>query len=352
MNELIQHFSEIRNIIIQAQYNALRSVNEKLIQLYWQVGEYVSNKLTKSGWGDGIVNKLVEFLKKEEPLLSGFTRPGIYRMVQFYDTYTNPAIVSTVSRQLLFDDNQCNEFVSTLLRQISWSHHLEIMSACKLPEEKVFYLIQAPKERWSVRELRRQIKSSLFERTMMGNLTISAAVKDLPQSSKVLNVFKDSYVFEFLNLSEPHKEIDLQRAIVANLKKFLIELGSDFAFIGEEYKLQVGMRDFRIDLLFYHRELQCLVAFDLKTDMFEPEYLGKINFYLEALDRDVRKLHENPSIGVLLCKSKDDVLVEYALSRTMNPAMVAVYNLKMPNKKMLQDKWQEILELAERGIKS
>jgi len=270
MNELIQHFSEIRNIIIQAQYNALRSVNEKLIQLYWQVGEYVSNKLTKSGWGDGIVNKLVEFLKKEEPLLSGFTRPGIYRMVQFYDTYTNPAIVSTVSRQLLFDDNQCNEFVSTLLRQISWSHHLEIMSACKLPEEKVFYLIQAPKERWSVRELRRQIKSSLFERTMMGNLTISAAVKDLPQSSKVLNVFKDSYVFEFLNLSEPHKEIDLQRAIVANLKKFLIELGSDFAFIGEEYKLQVGMRDFRIDLLFYHRELQCLVAFDLKTDMFEP----------------------------------------------------------------------------------
>jgi RecB family endonuclease NucS len=155
-------------------------------------------------------------------------------------------------------------------------------------------------------------------------------------------VIKDSYVFEFLNLTDAHSESELQLALIKQMKDFILELGKSFLFIQEEYKLQVGNSDFYIDLLFYHRELQCLVAFELKADKFKPEQLGQLNFYLEALDRDVKKPNENPSFGILLCKDKDNEVVEYALSRSLSPTMIAEYKTQLPEKKMLQQKLQEL----------
>lgn len=247
-------------------------------------------------------------------------------MKQFYETYKDlPKL-------------------STLLREISWSHNLAIFSRCKNAEERAFYLKVAKQEGYSFRELDRQISSSLFERTLIGNLKRSTALKDTSQ--RIENAFKDSYVFEFLNLPEPHNEGELQHGMVKQIKKVILELGKDFLFIGEEYKLQVGNSDFYIDLLFYHRGLQCLVAFELKADKFKPDHLGQLNFYLEALDRDVKKPNENPSIGVLLCKDKDSEVVEYALSRSLSPTMVSEYKTQLPDKKILQQKLHELFDIV------
>lgn len=180
---------------------------------------------------------------------------------------------------------------------------------------------------------------------MLGNQKLSTVLRELPQD--ITGAFKDSYIFEFLNLPEPHSENDLQKALLAQLKNFILELGKDFLFVGEEFRVQVGNSDFFIDLLFYHRALQCLVAFELKTDKFKPEFLGKLNFYLEALDRDVKRENENPSIGVLLCKSKDAEVVEYAMSRNLSPALVAEYETKFIEKKILQAKLHELFEQSE-----
>jgi predicted nuclease of restriction endonuclease-like (RecB) superfamily len=243
-------------------------------------------------------------------------------MKQFYETYKDfPKL-------------------STLLREISWSHNLAIFSRCKTVEEKEFYLKLAKQENYSFRELERQISASLFERTMIGNSKLSPAVRE--SNKHISNAFKDNYVFEFLNLTEPYNESDLQRGLVRQMKNFILELGKDFLFIAEEYKLQVGNSDFYIDLLFYHRGLQCLVAFELKADKFKPDHLGQLNFYLEALDRDVKKPNENPSIGVLLCKDKDSEVVEYALSRSLSPTMVSEYKTQLPDKKLLQQKLHEL----------
>jgi RecB family endonuclease NucS len=177
---------------------------------------------------------------------------------------------------------------------------------------------------------------------MIGNSKLSPAVRE--SNNDLSNTFKDSYVFEFLNLPDPHSESDLQRGLVRQMKNFILELGKDFLFIGEEYKLQVGNSDFYIDLLFYHRGIQCLVAIELKADKFKPDHLGQLNFYLEALDRDVKKPNENPSIGVLLCKDKDSEVVEYALSRSLSPTMVSEYKTQLPDKKLLQQKLHELFD--------
>ena len=245
-------------------------------------------------------------------------------MMQFYQTYKDfPKL-------------------STLLRQISWSHNLAIFSRCKSVEEREFYLKLAKQENYSFRELERQISASLFERTMIGNAKLSTALRE--SNHDLTNTFKDSYVFEFLNLPVPFSESDLKRGLVRQMKNFILELGKDFLFIGEEYKLQVGNSDFYIDLLFYHRGLQCIVAFELKADKFKPDHLGQLNFYLEALDRVLRKPNENLSIGILLCKDKDSEVVEYALSRSLSPTMVSEYKMQLPDKKLLQQKLHELFD--------
>jgi predicted nuclease of restriction endonuclease-like (RecB) superfamily len=230
------------------------------------------------------------------------------------------------------------------VRQLPWTHNLLILGK-KRPEEREFYLRLCIRERWGKRELEHQLAGALFERTVLAPLIVSPLVRQLHPAAET--IFKDTYLLDFLNLPAGHSEADLQRALVTNLKKFLLELGRDFCFVGEQYQLQVGGQDFYLDLLLYHRGLQCLVDFELKIDDFKPEYLGKLEFYLEALDRDVKKTHERPSIGVLLCASKDNEVVEYALSRSVSPALIAEYQTCLPAKKLLQQKLHEFYELAQ-----
>ena len=319
-----KRFTDIIKLIKQSRTNAIKAVNSELINLYWQIGEHLSKKIEQAEWGDSVVTELSIHIQRNEPEIKGFSDKNIWRMKQFYETYKDlPKL-------------------STLLREISWSHNLAIISRCKTIEEREFYIKLTRKERYSFRELERQISASLFERTMIGKSKLSTALRESNQD--LTRTFKDSYVFEFLNLQEPHSEKDLQRGLIKQMKSFILELGKDFLFIGEEYKLQVGSGDFFIDLLFYHRGLQCLVAFELKSDKFKPEHLGQLNFYLEALDRDVRKQNENPSIGVLLCKDKDNEVVEYALSRSLSPTMVSEYKTQLPDKKLLQQKLHELFD--------
>ena len=311
-------FTDIIHLIKQSRENAIRFVNAELINLYWNIGEYISKKIEQSEWGDSVVTELAKFIQTNEPEIKGFSDKNLWRMKQFFESYKDfPKL-------------------SPLVREISWTNNLLVFSRCKSIEEKEFYLKLIKQESYSKRELDRQISASLFERTMIGNYKLSLVVRE--NKNDLTDAFKDSYVFEFLNLPEPYNERDLQRGLVKQMKDFILELGKDFLFIGEEYKLQVGNSDFFIDLLFYHRGLQCLVAFELKTDKFKPDHLGQLNFYLEALDRDVKKPNENPSIGILLCKDKDSEVVEYALSRSLSPTMVSEYQTQLPDKKLLQQK--------------
>ena len=317
-------FSDIVQLIRQARNNAIKAVNTELINLYWEIGAHISQKVEASEWGKSVVKELAIFIQQTDPQLKGFSDKNLWRMKQFYETYKD------------------EPKLSPLVRELSWSHNLAIFSRCDSVKEKEFYLKISKEENYSKRELDRQISASLFERTMIGNAKLSTALRELNQDLTLS--FKDSYVFDFLNLPEPHSENDLQKGLIQQMKNFILELGKDFLFVSEEYKIQVGNSDFFIDLLFYHRGLQCLVAFELKADKFRPEHLGQLNFYLEALDRDVKKRNENPSIGILLCKDKDSEVVEYALSRSLSPTMVAEYKTQLPDKNLLQQKLQELFE--------
>ena len=264
-----KQFTEIITLIKEARYETFKTVNQHLINLYWNIGEYISQRTEKEGWGKSTVLQLAEYIQKQEPELKGFSDKNLWRMKQFYETDKDYPKLSTVLREL---------------------------------------------------------------------------------QPAVEKIFKENYVFEFLNLPEPHTETDLQKGLVKQLKNFILELGKDFLFVGEEFRIQVGNSDFFLDLLFFHRELQCLVAFELKADKFKPEHLGQLNFYLEALDRNVKKANENPSIGILLCKDKDTEVVEYALSRNLSPALISQYTLILPDKKILQAKLHELFELYEQQV--
>lgn len=251
-------------------------------------------------------------------------------MKQFYETYSG------------------NPIVTPLVTQLQWTNHLIILSRTKSIEEKTFYVQACIRERYIKRELEHQISACLFERTAAAPPKLSPVLRQLQPAAETL--FRDSYTLDFLGLPQGHSEYDLRNGIVHSLKQFIIEFGRDFAFVGEEYRLQVGMQDFFVDLLFYHRELQCLVAFELKVDEFKPEYLGKLSFYLEALDRDVKKPHEKPSVGIILCKGKDAEVVEYALARTTSPAAIAEYVTKLPDKQLLQSKLHEFFDCSVREM--
>ncbi len=320
-------FREVVELIQTAKAQAYQAVNSALVDLYWQVGSFISRKVEEQGWGKGTVAALADYVREREPRTKGFSAPNLWRMKQFFESYCDKTKLSAP------------------LRELTWTHNLLIMGKCKLPEEREFYVRMCIREKWSKRELEHQINACLFERQVLRPAKLAPAVRELyPFADQLL---KDSYLLDFLDLPEPFDERELQKGLVANLKRFLLELGRDFCFIGEDYLIQIGSKDFRLDLLFFHRELRCLVAFELKIEDFKPADLGQLSFYLEALDRDVRKPHENPSVGILLCKGKDDEVVEYALSRTLSPAMVAEYQTKLPDRRLLQAKLHELLELAE-----
>jgi len=318
------NFSNIISIIEAAKQRAIKAVNAELINMYWEVGKYLSSLVENSSFGDKVIDEIAAYIAENNPTIKGFNRRGLYRMKQFYETYKD------------------DEIVTPLVTQISWTNHLLIMSGSKSAEERRFYIELCIKNNYSKRELERQIDSAYYQRYML------SAKKPLPENvpSTVRGNILDSYVLEFLNLPEQYSENNLKKAIIGNLKNFILEFGKDFTFIGEEYRVQVGGQDFYIDLLFYNRALSCLVPIELKIGKFKPEHIGQLNFYLEALDRDVKKSNENPSVGVILCATKDDAVVEYALSRSMSPTMVADYTLQLPDKKLLEEKLREITLLA------
>lgn len=324
MTESLQpQFIEVLTLIKTAQQKVIATANQDLIKLYWSVGKYISDRLATSEWGQKTIEQLAAFIQDQETGIKGFEKRNLERMRQFYETYPD------------------SQITTALRTQLSWTHHRIIMSRCKAESERLFYLDLAVTERYSTRELDRQINSGIFERTRLADAKLLNTTYPKP----LAGIFRDSYVLDFLNLPSNHSENDLKTALVSCLKKFILELGRDFTFLGKEYRLQVGNSDFFIDLLFYHRELQSLVAFELKIDKFRPEYLGQLEFYLEALDRDIKKPHENPSIGVLLCRDKDNEVVEYALSRSISPTVVAEYEIKLIPKELLRRKLNEFYEL-------
>ena len=368
-------FEGIVRLIEESRNRAFQKVNEELVLLYFTVGKTVSVRVAEGAWGNKTVEELSSYIMNRFPRLSGFTRRGLYRMKQFYETYSEDSdcyklwleiqenkgttkivsplatqirnttkisnsIVSPLATQIQVSDNKYDIFVTTLLSQINWTNHLEILSGCKTPEQNVFYLLLSFKERLSKLELRRQINSAVFERSLMANQIVSSLPTQFPTG-----VFKDPYVFEFLDLPELHSEKDLEKALIQNLRKFILEIGKGFTYMGNQFRLQVGNKDYYTDLLFYHRDLQCLVLFELKIQEFEPEFLGKLNFYLEALDRDVKRSFENPTIGILLCKGKDAEVVEYSMARNTSPAMVSDYETKLIPKELLTGKLSQLIEL-------
>ncbi len=325
--EIQSQFEHITQLIEKAKQRAFQKVNTEIIDLYWQIGGFLHEQVDSAKWGKSVVNELADYIKTVQPNTKGFSSQNLWRMKQFYETYKG------------------SEKLSTLLREIPWSHNMAIVSGAKSDEEKEFYIKLTIKERLSFRELERQINSSYYERVMLGNTKLSTLSREFPQD--LTSIFKDTYVLEMLQLPQTHSENELKVKITQNISKFLLEFGRDFAFMGEEYPLQVGNQDFAIDLLFYHRTLLCMVAVELKIERFKPEFLGQLNFYLEALDRDIKTPNENPSIGILLCKGKDDTVVEYALSRSLSPTLVADYKTQLPDKRVLKEKWQEILDQLE-----
>ncbi len=367
-------FNSILHLIQDAKNRIYAKINAELVLLYFNVGKIVSEKIEVGNWGENTVNELANFILSHYPELSGFNRRGLYRMRQFYDTYginsecfllwnsINEPKVSPLATLLQIPNNENDIKVSPLatllekqefflkevLLKISWTNHLEIFSGNRKTEEILFYTLMSHKENWSKGQLRRQIKTATFERTMLSkkqNKIETESITNLTQ-----NLFKDPYIFEFLNLPENHNEKDFEKAIVQNLQKFILEVGKGFTYMGNQYRLQVGNKDYYTNLLFYHRDLQCLVLFELKIEEFAPEFLGKLNFYLEALDRDVKRTNEKPSIGVLLCKGKDTEVVEYALARNLSPAIIADYETKLIDKKILAEKFNQLTELFDSKI--
>jgi len=320
-------FSNVLKRIQESRQKVFTQINTALIDLYWQIGQIISQKVSNESWGKSIVSELAKYITQHAPEIKGFSEKNLWRMKQFYETY------------------HADIKLSPLVRELSWTHNTIIFSRCKSAEEREYYLTLCIKEQYSKRELERQISSSHFERTILTNQKFSTVLRELHPN--VNNTLKDNYVLEFLGLPLEHEEKQLQKALIQNMKQFILELGRDFIFVGEEYRLQVGNQDFYLDLLFFHRGLSALVAFELKIGKFSPEHLGQLNFYLEALDCDVKKPHENPSIGVLLCRDRDEEVVEYALSRNLSPTMVAQYEIQLPDKKLIQAKLHELLGALE-----
>ena len=326
-----KEFTELLEIYEKAKAKADYAVNNIVVDMYWEIGKYLSEKVETVGWGKSIVKEFSDFMQKRHAGLNGFSAPNIWRMKQFYETYKE------------------NEKLATLSREINWSNNLIIMMRAKTIQEREFYLTLATKNKYSARELERQINVLMFERKEISDLVN----KPYLYKGEGLKALRDSYTLEFADLPKKHKEHDLQKTIVTNLKDFILEFGKDFSFIGENYRVQVGNSDFFIDLLFFNRELSCLVAIELKVDKFKPEHVGQMQFYLEALDRDVKKPNENPSVGLILCTDKDAAVVEYALSRSMTPTLVADYQLHLPDKKVLENKLRELqnaIETDEKGM--
>lgn len=316
----------IIEMVEESKSRAIRKVNEELVLLYFNIGKYLSESAGSYNWGDKYIERIADSIQMNYPNIKGFEKRNLEKMRRFYELYAD------------------DEIASALLTQLSWTNNYMIASRCKTREERLFYIHLAINESYSSRELERQMDSAYYERAMISKKKLDPA----PVPDGVKNRFLDSYILEFLDLPNEYSEKDLQNALISNIRDFILELGKDFTFVGQNYHLMVGNHDYYLNLLFYHRGLSCLVDIELKIGEFKPEYLGKMGLYLEALDRDVRKPNENPSVGIILCADKDDEVVEYTMSRNMSPTLVAEYKLRLPDKAILESKLREYVGIAEK----
>ncbi len=301
----VQFIAEVKEKVRAAQYEALKAVNVQLINLYWELGKAISEKQSV-GWGKAIVPALSKELKKEFPEITGFSVSNLWYMAQFYVEYQG-------------DIN-----LEPLVREISWSKHVIILKKCKDSQERQFYILATKKFGWTKNVLIHQVENKSFEKYMLNQTNFDAALPENIKEQAYLAV-KDDYTFDFLNLGNEHSESELEQALIQNIRQFLLEMGSDFTFVGNQYKMYVGEKEFRIDLLLFHRKLQCLIAIDLKIGNFEPEHKGKMEFYLTLLNKKVKLPFENSAIGIIICKSKDRTIVEYSLETATMPIGVATY---------------------------
>lgn len=350
MKSIQKSFEEIRSIIVTHRSAASRGVNTESILMNWEIGSYISARLKSNEWGSKVVTELSEYLRAQDPSLKGYSRRNLYNMVAFYEAYSTSdfieieqklvgkkieklqassivqmktAQLSALSTEIVQTSSAQLEYPPNILFLTTFSNHVEIINRCRTNEERLFYILYSFKENLKYKELQRCIQTDTYSSLLSDKKNISKGLKEIYPNSEIM--FKDTAFVDFLNLPQKHTESKLHKGLLENMKKFILELGKDFIFMDSEYVLNVGGSTFKVDLLFFHRGLQCLVAVELKTKNFKPEHLGQLEFYLEALDRDAKRSNENPSIGILLCPSADHSVVEYAMSRSLSPTMVTEY---------------------------
>lgn len=365
-----QQFEEVVSIIQRHRSKASQTVNEEILLAAWHIGGYVSSKLKSEEWGSKVVSQLSEFIRSHHPDIKGYSRRNIYNMVMIYDEYSSPAFQQTVQKYLHHEsvepfvsriEEKSKEYTATaedtpativqtvpaqfpiILAYTTLSNIIEITCRCHSTEERLFYILYAHKEKLAYRELQRCITNQTYT-TLLGNKkNISSGLLHAYPNAPVM--FKDTLFVDFLGLPLRYSETKLKNGLINHMKQFILELGKDFIFMDQEYNLNVGASTFKADLLFYHRGLQALVAVELKKRKFHPSDLGQLEFYLEALDRDVKRSNENPSIGILLCPEADKMVVEYAMSRSMSPTMVAEYKRILIPQERMQQQLNEYCEL-------
>lgn len=365
-------FGTVQEIILSHRTRALQHINEESLQLSWEVGQYISDRLKSSEWGSKVVTQLSEYLRRNDPTLKGFSRKNLYRMVNFYEAYSSaefteqmaslPFVKAIVSAEMTLlpragspdDKIPSSERVRSagsipippILFLVNWTSHIEILASCRTFPERIFYLLYANKERLNVKELSNAIAKDAYSTVLSSRWSQSVGFKQTyPNNSYD---FKDRAILDFLGLPPKHTEKQLQKGILEHMKEFILELGKDFLYMGSEYPLEVDGEIYKIDLLFFHRGLQCLVCIELKSTFFKPSYMGQLEFYLEALDRDVKRSNENPSIGILLCESAKRQVVEYALSRSLSPTMIAEYKRQLIPKDVFQRSLDEFCNYLEK----
>jgi predicted nuclease of restriction endonuclease-like (RecB) superfamily len=381
MKSTSRQFAQVLSIIRAHRAGALASVNVEHLLSRWEIGGYLSGKIKHDGWGQSTIDNLVDYIHANAPEERGYGRSNLYNMVSVYEAFTSPdfaallakygepiiqmssgqippaAIVQPATGQIVQSavtqmvtrtivQTASAQFVSMppVLALTTFSNLLEIVNRTRSAQERLFYVVYAFRERLNTVELRKRLVDDAFSSVLGGNKRnySKALTAAHPDATAII---PDTALVDFLHLPPKHSEVRLRKGIVANMREFILSIGRDFLFVGEEFPVKVGGSDFRVDLLFYHRALRCLVAFELKAREFRPADMGQLEFYLEALDRDVKRADENPTIGVLLCKSADHATVEYALSRTMSPALVAEYKRVMIPREVLQETFDRYLGL-------
>ena len=306
--EYLNFKNEITARIRSTQYEALKAVNKEMIALYWEVGKRITEQQTALGWGKSVVENLSRDIQKEFPGIKGFGVSNMWDMARFYTEY------------------QSNEILQPLVGEISWSKHIVILTKCKETQQRQFYILATKKYGWTKDVLINKIEAKTYENYLLGQSNFDITLPDSIKNQAIL-ALKDEYTFDLVGLAEEHSEYELEQAIIKNIRAFLMEFGTDFSFIGNQYRLEVDGKEYFIDLLLYNRRLQAMIAIELKIGEFQPEYKGKMEFYLNILNDTVKLPHENPAIGIIICKSKSRMIVEYALKSSNMPIGVATYSL-------------------------